>query len=52
MWKEAFVTKFEAKSWHLPGRMGENNRKPQSGQVVSGPRYELGCHEIRQECYH
>jgi hypothetical protein len=34
------VAQFKALSWHLLGETEENHKKPQSGQLVSGPRFE------------
>jgi hypothetical protein len=42
MWKEVVMAKFKVLSQHLPVGTEENHEKPQSGQPVSGPRFEPG----------
>jgi hypothetical protein len=37
---------FKVLSWHSPGRTEENNEKPQSGQLVVGPRFKHGPSRI------
>jgi hypothetical protein len=46
--KEAEVARFKAglPSRHLPGRTEEKYDKPQSGQLVSGPRFEPEISQI------
>jgi hypothetical protein len=47
MWKEANMALFKGLSRHLPEGTEKNHEKPQSGWLVTGPRFETGTSRIR-----
>jgi hypothetical protein len=47
IWKEAVVVYFKVLSRHLAWRDWKNHENPQTGQSVSGPRFELGTYRIK-----
>jgi hypothetical protein len=42
IWKEVAVAYLKVLPRNFPGGTGEKHEKPQPGQPVSGPRFELG----------
>jgi hypothetical protein len=50
MWREVVWPKFRYRFQNLPRGTEENHETPQSGQPVSGPRFEPGISRIRIRC--
>jgi hypothetical protein len=46
IWKEAVVGLIKALTWHFPGRLEEDNKKPHSGYLLLWLKFELSFSSI------